>query len=354
MQSNFVNVIGYQLEKVHTGVIRWLLDSMNPTVPIDEKYEIIRRTYRMSHQSSKLDFTQDHISSITCTPEYSIGRKRKIDLVIQINLINRPPKYFVIEMKVDSIADEAQLWGTRNDFFQQKYCSTDDVMFFLYLLGTSQVCKKPDNLHDFIVFELPEIIEVYSGLHINEYLYMDWIDELKNEFFRKTCILQDLKQAEGMSDNKYWKENGFRGWQPYYYIYNYMKQYSTKHEKWVIYSGGNNPVMNFWGDNRDGWIKKNIFGYPVEIYWEFNNQDFLLKVKLSDQNKLPQDEYIWLRNEISNLCKGVGNGKQTRITYGTHNSIFKWDFDFKKQDLTQIMATVDNILDTLHPKIKNL
>ena len=50
MNSNFVNVVGYQLEKVHTGVINWLLNFRNIEVTLKEKYEMLRRIYKMCHE----------------------------------------------------------------------------------------------------------------------------------------------------------------------------------------------------------------------------------------------------------------------------------------------------------------
>ncbi|MBY0055181.1 hypothetical protein H7K32_26940 [Brevibacillus agri] len=353
LRSNYVSIIGYQLEKVHTGAIKWLLNTANPDVLMNKRFEIIRRTYRMIFQSANLDFTEDQIMAITCFPEFSIGRKRKIDLVIKIELVNRQPKYFVIEMKVDSIPYEAQLKGTKDEFLQAVGCDSNDVKFFLYLLGTSQVCQVPDNLHSFNVFALPEILEIYRGLHIDHYIYNDWISELENEQAKLYDVVDDFHQAISIKDHSYWYEKGYRGWQHYYYLYHHMKPCSMYKNHWSIYSGGNNPVMNYWGNNQDGWIPKKILGYDVKFYWEFNYEEFVLKVLLNENNKLPQGDLNWLRDEIATLCDFETNksGRKTQNRYGTYNSIYKWKFDFKNQDFTHIMKQVDEILDKVHPKI---
>ena len=161
MNSNFVSIVGYQFERVHTGVISWLLDTKNTVVSMDKKYEMICRIYRMCKQP--IDFQIHEIEAITCFPEYSFGRRRKIDLVVKINLFDRNPKYLVIEMKVDSIPTSEQLQGTQFDFIQQNICDPNDVLFLLFLFGSSQVCAQPD-LHDFIMFRLPYIQEVFTGL----------------------------------------------------------------------------------------------------------------------------------------------------------------------------------------------
>ena len=43
MMSTFVDVVGYQLEKVHTGAMRWLLDWDSSEISVRDKKKIIRR-----------------------------------------------------------------------------------------------------------------------------------------------------------------------------------------------------------------------------------------------------------------------------------------------------------------------
>lgn len=128
LNNNFVSLVGYQLEKVHTGVIRWVLDSKNTNIPVATKHEILRRIYKMTN--NPINFHVNEISAISCFPEYSFGRKRKIDLVVKIDLFQKPTKYIVIEMKVDSIPYSEQLEGTQNDFFESTHCHPRMQPFF--------------------------------------------------------------------------------------------------------------------------------------------------------------------------------------------------------------------------------
>jgi hypothetical protein len=350
MKGNFVNIVGYQFERVHTGVIAWILETKNDLVTMDRKYEALRRLYRMCNQS--ITFKEKDIRNITCTPEYSFGRKRKIDLVVKIDLHNQSTKYLVIEMKVDSIPYSEQLEGTRNDFIQDNNCNPDDALFLLFLFGSAQVCVEPE-LHSFIVFRLPEIREVFSGLHIDHHVYDDWIEAIKDEDFRRMDIVKELEDASEIWDEEYWRNRGYRLWFPlFYYVYSELKRHSKRFDQWDIYSGSNNPVMNW----RDGWLKKKILGYDVEFYWEFNYEDFVLKVLLDENNKLPQDDLNRLRREIALLCdqEPLKRGKRTQNRYGTFISLYKWKFDFKKQDFAHIMKEVDELLDKVHPKLISL
>lgn len=350
MNGNYVSIVGYQFERIHTGVICWILDTKNKLVSFDVKVEALRRIYRMC--GKQLPFSQDELVSIVCKPEYSFGRKRKIDLVIEIELAHQTTKYLVIEMKVDSIPYSGQLEGSVNDFFQKKRCDPDDALFLLFLFGTSQVCEEP-SLHSFTAFRLPEILEVFSGLSIQHYIYDHWIDALQEELNCLLNISQALEQAPDIWDEAYWKELGYRPMFPlFYYIYHDLKNASTRHKEWTIYSGGNNPVMNW----KNGSLDKVLFGYPVKFYWEFNYQEFVLKVQLSSEKQLPKNDLIWLRDEIASTCSSdiEHPGKRTRNSYGTFNSLYKWAFDFQDQDFKEIMTDVDGIIDTIHPLLKKL
>ncbi|TDQ42902.1 hypothetical protein [Aureibacillus halotolerans] len=202
MNGNFVNIVGYQFEKVHTGVICLLLDTTNTFVPLNDKYKVVSKLYDAC--GVPVPFSQKELVSISCKPEYSFGRRRKIDLVIELALVNRPTKYFVIEMKVDSIPYSKQLEGTRHDFIEKK-CDKKNVQFLLFLFGSSQVCKVPP-LHSFTVFRLPDILDSFSCLSIDHYIYKDWLRALKQENDCKDNISHALDQAPGIWNASYWRE----------------------------------------------------------------------------------------------------------------------------------------------------
>ncbi|MCL1695809.1 MULTISPECIES: PD-(D/E)XK nuclease family protein [unclassified Lysinibacillus] len=344
MSNNFVNIVGYQLEKVHTGVISWILDTENKTVSLQIKFEIIRRIYKMCNKA--IDFQLNEIKNINCFPEYSFGRKRKIDLVIKIDLFNSTPRYLVIEMKVDSIPTSDQLQGTQFDFNQKNVSDQNNVLFLLFLFGSAQVCEQPE-LYNFNLFRLPWILEVFAGFPIEEYIYKDWIASLENENLRKIHIKSELENAPEIWDDSYWKKKRYRTWFPlFYYIYHELKCHSKRFEEWDIYSGQNNPVMNW----RNGCLHKDILGHPIKFYWEFNYEDFVLKAMIDEHNKLSHDDLNWLRDEVGTICHHETHyGRKTQYRYGTYNSLYKWEFDFKNQDITFIMKKVDEILDKIHP-----
>lgn len=360
MNANFVNVIGYQFERVHTGVIKWLLDTDNTDVHKGAKFRILQKIYRVCGR--QIPFQGEDIQSITCKPEYAFGRRRKIDLVVEIELAQKKEKHFlVIEMKVDSIPYKEQLQGTRIDFRAQlgrndENKIDDDILFLLFLLGSAQVCETPAELHHFHVFRLPEILEVFDGLIIDKYVYRDWIDALKEELGRLTDIGTAIEGSPAFNEPEaeaYWRKKGYRIWQPlYFYIYHALKRHAANPAEWDIYSGLNNPVMNL-----KGTVDKRINGVcQIGFYWEFNYEEFILKARLDGESRLTPDELDALKKKVAALCESTrsihdkGQPKNTR--YGTHVSLYKWDFDFKNGDFASIMKKVEAIVAYLRPRLE--
>ncbi|HBN28733.1 MAG TPA: hypothetical protein DEF85_04295 [Clostridiaceae bacterium] len=352
MGSNFVDIVGYQLEKVHTGMIKWLLEKKD-----NERFEIIKRIY--SNVGRNLDFTAGDICQIKCIPEYSFGRRRKVDLVVEIYLNDNSCRYLVMEMKVDSIPEENQLVGTCNDFIDNCKHTYSNTIFLLLLFGTAQVCLQPPTKnHKFNTLRLKQIISIFGGLKIGDKNYLDWIDSLNCEEDRKSNVLRYIGQSGNPWNIEFLREKGYRLWFPlYYYIYNKMRERSKRSRAWQIYSGSNNAVMNLWsddGDTKTGWIPKNEKGFDYYLYWEFNNEDFILKIALDNKNKMDKSILNNLRQKIIAICKNVNNygGNGTQNRYGDYVSVYKWSFNFQNRDFGDIIRTADKIVDIIKPQLE--
>lgn len=347
--NNFVNVVGYQFERVHTGVIKWILDSRNQSVSLSDKYSVIKRLFDFCNKP--INFNSNQIQSINCIPEYSFGRKRKIDLVIEIYLTSGETKYIVIEMKVDSIPYEEQLNGTFSDFTDSVTANDQNICFMLFLFGSSQVCEIPSN-HVFSVCRVDNIIKLFSKLNIPEKIYLDWLESLNEELSRFNNLMNVLPLTYNIWDYEFWKDYGYRPpFSLFYYFYHYLKEQSSKPLDWNIYSGSNNPVMNW----SPGWQELNYKGKPVLFYWEFNYQDFVLKVNIDEQHKLSKSELTALRKDVESICKSIGvkEGYRTQNRYGVFNSLYKWNYDFLQEDFADIMNTTEELLTKIIAKLKS-
>jgi len=342
--SDFVKVVGYQFERVHTGVISWLLDSSTKTVSINDKYEVLKNLYRAAGKD--ISFKVTDISVINCFKEYSFGRKLKIDLVIEIELANQEKKYWVIEMKVDSIPNEDQLSQTLSRFSQDH--AGVEVNYCLFLLGASQVTTLPENLHGFVALTLDDIFSIFANLSINHYLYKDWINALLEEQKRRDDVIGYLSNAKDIWDKEYFEKLGYRTWFPLtYYIFYHLKNelQFTKYNKWNIYSGANNPVLNW----EDGWRSSSIKNVKIEYYWEFNYYDLCLKIYVEDPKALSRDDLAALRGSLYVICEKTSHpGYRTKNTVGEYITIFKWHFDFIKISTKDVAQHVESIITHVH------
>jgi hypothetical protein len=348
-KNNFVNVIGYQFERVHTGVIKWILDTKIQSVPLIEKYKVIKKLF--DYCQKPINFHWNQISDINCTPEYSFGRSRKIDLVIEITLTSGATKYIVIEMKVDSIPYVEQLNGTYSDFIETIGTNEENICFMLFLFGSSQVCEIPTN-HVFSVCKVNNIHHFFENLNITDKIYIDWFESLNEEQYRLNNIVSVLSGTDYIWNGQYWKGKGYRPWYSlFYYIYNYLKAKSKNPFEWNIYSGSNNPVMNW----SPGWENLKYQGKPVLFYWEFNYQEFVLKVKVNEKDKLSRNELTALRKEVEAICNSldINKGYRTQNRYGIYNSLYKWKYDFLQEDFVDIMNCTEDILVKISAKLKS-
>ncbi|EEL79027.1 MULTISPECIES: PD-(D/E)XK nuclease family protein [Bacillus] len=345
VRSNFVDIVGYQFEKVHTGAIKWLLDSSNELIDHNEKSNVLRNLYKMCgilppFKSSDIDF-------IECKPEFSIGSGKRVDLVIEITLNNGDLKYIVIEMKVDTIAKKDQLTATYDGFH-----SSEDAIFILFLFGSSQICQIPKHKH-FNTFCLNDIMSAFNNIDSEHYIYRDWMDSLQVELKKGKTIKNLLPTLTNIKDKDSWRKNGYRThFTAFYYLYKHLKSNSKNEIAWNIYSGNNNPIMNW----EPGWLDKTISNKKITFYWEFNYQDLILKVKLPTEGYLSSQELHQLKSNIISIVSKnpqiKGNIARRQSIPRVYNSLYKWKFDFLTESFEEIMMKAELIIQKIHPELK--
>ncbi|GAB6426811.1 PD-(D/E)XK nuclease family protein [Bacillus tropicus] len=345
MRPNFVDIVGYQFEKVHTGAIKWLLDSSNKLIDHTEKSNVLRNLYKTC--GILPPFKSSDINFIECKPEFSIGSGKRVDLVIEITLNNRDLKYIVIEMKVDTIAKEDQLTATYDGFH-----SSEDAIFILFLFGSSQICQIPKHDH-FNTFCLNDIISAFNNIDSEHYIYRDWMDSLHGELRKGKTIKDLLPTLTDIKNKNSWRRNGYRThFTAFYYLYNHLKSNSKNKIAWNIYSGNNNPIMNW----ESGWLDKTISSKTITFYWEFNYQDLILKVKLPKEKYLSSQELHQLKSNIISIVSKnpeiKGNIARRQSIPRVYNSLYKWKFDFLTESFEEIMMKAELIIQKIHPELK--
>ena len=349
MSENFVDIIGFQLEKVHTGVIGWLLDTENHSASMSDKIVILNKLLNSSLQD-------DDVSEIKPTQEYSFGRSRRIDLVVEVTSKKDDTRYLVIECKTDSEVDDTQLRQSK-DAFLKKYPDSD-CSFFVLTLGASQFTYQhlANKIKDlgFIVLDVPTTLRIFGDLSIkgnSKIYYDDWYRALEKEEERFSSIDQVLSTMENPWDEQL-KKRGYRlGFPLFYMFYAKLRELLEKgpFKNWAICSGRNNPVMNWYDD--DGCFKKSFGDESLSLYWNFDWQSLTLKAGFE---KKPLEKWISLRNEVQRLCNHSQGGRRTADRQGTDVAIYKWDFDFCRESVDEIATKTNAILKEVHEKLKNL
>lgn len=345
MNSNFVDIVGYQFEKVHTGTITWLLDSSSTSIPQNEKYKVIRKIYELC--DVPIPFECSEIQSIKCKPESSIEKRKRVDLVIDILLKDKKTEHIVIEMKVDTIAKKDQLKATYDGFPGRK-----NALFLLFLFGSSQICVIPKH-ESFNNFCLDKIISIFNNVKCFHYIYKNWIESLQNELKRNETIQDKLIDLNKIKNKEYWRENGYRtDFTAFYYLYHHLKSNSKNAAHWSIYSGQNNPIMNW----NLGWLEKNISNKTITFYWEFNYEELILKVQLPEEEYISGDELHQLKENIISIVSNTptlqGNRVRMQSKPKIYNSLYKWKFNFLEENFEDIMKKTEFITQNIHPLLE--
>jgi len=347
MFDNFVDIVGFQLEKVHTGVISWLLDSRNPTVPESDRISLLSKLLSNGMQN-------DDIASITPIQEYSFGRRRKIDLVVKVMMKKGDTCYLLIECKTDSDVDYEQLQQSRNAFLKEDPHAT--CSFYVLTLGASQftyqhMAEKIKEL-GFNVLNVSGTRKKFSGLSLEgkNKIYDVWCNALKREEERCLNVDKILLKMESPWDDRL-RVRGYRLGFPLFYMY-YAKLRenldNSPFKNWAIYTGRNNPVMNW----QDGWIKNGQGEEALSLYWEFNWNSLILKVELGDKD---HDRWGSLKDKIVHLCKASPvPGRQPASREGTWVSVYKWEFNFCRTPVTEISKNTVMILEDVHGRLRSL
>jgi hypothetical protein len=349
--TNFVDVVGYQLEKVHSGVIGWLLDSDVSPLRITERNGLLNTL------SGNRGFGFTPTRSVS-TREYSFGRQLRIDLVIELDGASPDEKHsIVMEFKTDSDVSLKQLEATRETFLAGN--RRGNSSFWLVALGAAQFTyshtENDIRKQGFGVMNLRDCLGMFRGLSIqgDRRAYDDWIEALEAEKSRFDNIEINLQSVDDPGDLRL-RSMGYRlGFPVYYNAYAAMRRHFNQHpyDVWSIYSGRGNPVLDWDNAWTDG---KNVDGAKIYFCWQFNRMDFKLKV-----GPFKQVEPEWwneLRNDLVKICESYHQRKGVPAVQrrGEYVSVYKWKFDFCKGNFRQIAGQIMDILDHLHPRISAL
>ena len=345
MSETFVDIIGYQLEKIHTGVIAWLLDCDRSPLPLVDRTAVIAKLAPDLMSGAKL-------RSIKAIQEYSFGRRRRIDLVLKMDRIDGGENYLLIECKTDSDVSLEQLKQSKEAFSERVSEAHFAVISLSVGAGQFTIDHKARELQEggFRVINLARALDVFSNLSIagQDRIYDQWIASLVAEQKRVEEICEVLQRQDHPWDECLQKSGYRLGFPLFYMFYSKLREHLElgRHQNWAIYSGRNNPVLNW----QDGWIKCDPKDDGIELYWEFNWNAFCLKAAINDEDNV--ERWGELRPSVidtSSTCPV--KGKKTRNSRGTWVTAYKWEFDFCKERPIAIAEKTNSIISELHESL---
>ena len=352
MAENFVDIVGYQLEKIHTGMIAWLLDSERSPLPLAEQTEVIAK------------FAPDVLPEIKVTEvkpirEYSFGRRLRIDLVLKLNREDQTKTYLLIECKTDSDVSVDQLTRSAEAFSGQN----PDVPFSVIVLavgaGQFTLAHQSQDIRQrgFRAINLPHALEIFSGLSIagTTRTYDDWIASLQAEHTRIVQIDTALAELDDPWDVRL-LNTGYRlGFPVFYMFYDKLRVHLDEgpFQGWAIYSGGNNPVMNFM-NCQEGWTM-GTGGNAIKLYCEFNWDAFCLKAAIGERTEARWGRWQKIRTNLVELCESCPvAGRMAANKGGTSATAYKWEFDFCREALSVIASKTNRILSHINEGLSGI
>ncbi|MGP8284773.1 MAG: PD-(D/E)XK nuclease family protein [Desulfomonilaceae bacterium] len=348
MLDNFVDIVGYQLEKVHTGVIAWLLDDERSPLPLIERVQLVQKLAPSLFQQ------KINVGQISAFQEFSFGRRLRIDLVLELHLEGDAKSYILIECKTDSEVRTEQLQQSEAAF-KQRY---PNVPYFIIVLavgaGQFTVTGQLQEIQKlgYQSIDLTAAINLFTGLSIigKNKIYDDWIAALSAERYRSSQVENVLGSAANCWDPNLSKSGYRYGFPLFYMFYDKIRIQLEMgpYKDWDIYSGSNNPVMNW----KHGWTPVGANQNSIKLYWEFNWASFCLKAEIKNKTQ------VWVNNvrpALVQLCSSCPiKGRKTVNKTGTWVTAYKWDFDFCTQTPTIIASEITKILSHLHDKLKSV
>ena len=158
MAENFVDIVGYQLEKIHTGVIAWLLDSERSPLPAHEQAMLLGK---LAPDLLK----GEEFTSTKAKREYSFGRSRRIDLVLEIILKDQTKTYVLIECKTDSDVSIDQLKKSKQAFSEKNPDGFISVIVLAIGAGQFTLMHQLQDIqrHGFHAIDVPRVLSCCSS-----------------------------------------------------------------------------------------------------------------------------------------------------------------------------------------------
>ena len=295
----------------------------------------------------------EEFTSTKATREYSFGRSRRIDLVLEIVLKDQTKTYVLVECKTDSDVSVDQLKKSAQEFSEEKPNVPFSVIILAVGAGQFTLMHQLQAIQSLefppIAIDVRRALEVFSNLSIagTTRAYDDWIASLRAEHNRSVQINETLRGLDDPWDAHLLKAGYRTGFPVFYMFYDKLRAFLNKgpFRGWAVYSGRNNPVLNW----QEGWIPVGCENDAFSLYWEFNWDAFCLKAEIENQNAARWERWQKIRPAIIEMCTPCPiAGRSTADRRGEWVTAYKWKFDFCKEAPFDIARKTGDILSHVH------
>jgi hypothetical protein len=222
--TNFVYVVGYALEKVHSGVLANLINGQHGRELAASFWNALGEP-----QVKATDLEQPEANR-----EYKTGQHSVVDLVVSFkNKSTGLLHHIVYEYKVDGTSDhwhhEQQCLAIRKNW---ELSHGHDLNCFAFVTaGGSRFWMPPPCFKHVDLPLLQELLLPYDSVAlIHEYL-----EALEDERIRG-----EIAPTVPLADNEK-RQLGYRGYDWWYAFYSHLKKSMGTEREWSIYSGGPKP-----------------------------------------------------------------------------------------------------------------
>lgn len=290
---NHVELAGYGRESTHKGYLTWLLNTTHWPDARNFLYELIQQADGNLADEWLNNFPID----FWCEYERRVGNG-KVDLIVtsdQDDLNSQLP----IELKTDRVVTPAQL---------ENMHVADLRLGLVFLLGSSAVRDDNATADQAGAFKIIPLDQILSTLEYFESSLpspgKDWLNALRHEKLRLNIGFQLTDEQREC----YWKY-GYRSDKHHYFaLLKSLRDEENLKGDWYLEDGGHNTAMYL---NKE--FTRTDFVAETYVYWEFNDNNLCLKIKMPDRDEHREEMRNWIINTQTEIDELWGRYSCTEV-----------------------------------------
>lgn len=313
-QANFVEIVGYSLEKVHMGMLAWLLDTTSTgcgDLATKDKCDLVRRLFG-------LDLDPSGVQVIRTCKEDSPGSRIRSDLRIVIEA-KGGVHWVIVEAKTESDVDPKQLERMEDAYriFGSRQEQQPTLCFSLLMFGASQFTVKntePPVKDTWVQRDLRGIAESIASLPTKHSYVETWLESLQKRCDDLTLVASRWQMGRMSRPD-------------YYAILDLIRTQlvglqGNNDSKWRIINGQFNAAMYCRTFPKSPAARRRL---GTSFWWDIDD-DFLVLKGQANQDQVDSWNAVkeTARNAIAANAELIVRGERTRNRSGADQSLWKW------------------------------